>query len=173
MEEITRLVDDSMARHGFAFSVDHRRLSWSPWFRCDSSFSLLLVPSAAGIYTLAEEVVAPGEIASTGGKRMLAVFQIAETEDLCITLSRNFAPRGLLDERMSSGRCFVRFSTVADAECRSAVCKTLNQWLASSAEAATGMAQDFISQDSPTTSQPANAWASATDSGPPTLPSGF
>jgi len=72
MEDLTRLVDDSMARHGFEVAVDHRRLQWSRWFRCESSFSLLLVPSAAGIYTLGEEILAPGEI--HGGKRMLAVF---------------------------------------------------------------------------------------------------
>lgn len=173
MEEITRLVDDSMARYGFGISVDHRRLAWSPWFRCESSFSLLLVPSAAGIYTLAEEVVDPGGIASTGGKRMLAVFQIAETEDLCVTLSRHFAPRNPLSERLSSGRCFVRFSAVSDAVYRQAVCKTLNQWLASSAEAATGMSQDFSSQDSLPATTPTNSWVSATDSGPPSLPTGF
>jgi len=62
MEDLTRLVADSLARHGFEATLDCRRLQWSRWFRCESSFSLLLVPSAAGVYALGEEIVAPGEI---------------------------------------------------------------------------------------------------------------
>jgi hypothetical protein len=174
MEGLTRLVDDSMARHGFDLSVDHRRLLWSRWFRCESSFSLLLVPSAAGIYTLGEEIVAPGEIPSTGGKRMLAVFQIAETEDLCITLSRQFAPRSPLSERLASGRCFVRFATVADATHRQTACKALQHWLATSAEAALGIVKDFATQpEQASLPTPKSSWVTATDSGPPSLPAGF
>lgn len=174
MEDLTRLVDDSMARHGFEVAVDHRRLQWSRWFRCESSFSLLLVPSAAGIYTLGEEILAPGEI--HGGKRMLAVFQISETEDLCVALSRHFSPRSSLRERLSSGRCFVRFTEVKDAPTRQAACKALNQWLASSVETATGMVSDSASQPdlvpAPTSGQ-TKSTAAAGDSGPPSLPSGF
>jgi len=174
MEDLTRLVDDSMARHGFEVAVDHRRLQWSRWFRCESSFSLLLVPSAAGIYTLGEEILAPGEI--HGGKRMLAVFQISETEDLCVALSRHFSPRSPLRERLSSGRCFVRFTEVKDAPTRQAACKTLNQWLASSVETATGMISDSASQPDlvpAPTSRQTESTAAAGDSGPPSLPSGF
>jgi hypothetical protein len=176
MEDLTRLVDDSMARHGFHVPVDHRRLEWSRWFRCESSFSLLLVPSAAGIYTLGEEIIAPGEIPSTGGKRMLAVFQVSETEDLCVALSRHFAPRSPLNERLSSGRCFVRFAQVSDPVARKTASKALNQWLASSAEAAVGMAKDFAPQPDPVSApavQPAKSRMTATDSGPPPLPAGF
>jgi len=174
MEDLTRLVDDSMARHGFEVAVDHRRLQWSRWFRCESSFSLLLVPSTAGIYTLGEEIVAPGEI--HGGKRMLAVFQISETEDLCVALSRHFSPRSPLRERLSSGRCFVRFTEVKDAPTRQAACKALNQWLASSVETATGMVSDSASQPDlvpAPTSRQTKSTAAAGDSGPPSLPSGF
>ena len=175
MEEIARLVDDSMARHGFGISVDHRRLRWSRWFRCESSFSLLMVPSAGGIYTLAEEMVAPGETPVTGGKRILAVFHVAETEDLCFMLSRHLSPRSPLRERLSSGRCFVRFAIVNDAIYRQAVCKTLTQWLASSAEAATGLVRDFASlPDSvPSSDRELRSWVSVDDSGPPSLPTGF
>jgi hypothetical protein len=174
MEEITRLVDDSMARHGFDVLPDHRRLLWSRWFRCESSFSWLTVPSAGGIYTLGEEMVGPGETASTGGKRILAVFQISETDDLCVALSRHFAPDNPLQARISSGRCFVRFTTVADATHRAIACKALNQWLANSAEAATGIVQDLVAQpDPPAASKPATPRMSATDSGPPSLPAGF
>lgn len=176
MEDLTRLVDDSMARHGFHVPVDHRRLKWSGWFRCESSFSLLLVPSVAGIYTLGEEIVAPGEIPATGGKRMLAVFQVSETEDLCVALSRHFAPRSPLNERLSSGRCFVRFAQVTDPVTRKNASQALNQWLASSAEAAVGMAKDVAPQPDPVPApgqRPTPSWGTATDSGPPPLPAGF
>jgi hypothetical protein len=172
MEEITRLVDDSMARHGFDVSLDHRRLLWSRWFRCESSFSLLLVPSNGGIYSLAEEMVAPGEVASTGGKRIVAVFQISETEDLCLALSRHFAPGSPMQERLSSGRCFLRFATVADTAQRKAACNALNQWLLTAAETATGIITDPAVQLAPAT-KPTTPQMSATDSGPPSLPAGF
>jgi hypothetical protein len=171
MEGLTRLVDDSMARHGFDATVDHRRLAWSRWFRCESTFSLLQVPSAAGIYTLGEEIIAPGEI--PGGKRMLAVFQVSETDDLCIALSRHIAPRNPLSERLSSGRCFVRFAQVADLTHRQAACKALNQWLASSAEAATGMVNDFAPQLDSAAATTTKSKVAASDSGPPPLPAGF
>ena len=175
MEGIARLVDDSLARHGFAMSVDYRRLQWTRWFRCESNFSLLLVPSAGGIYTLAEEVVAPGETPVTGGKRILAVFQIAETEDLCVTLSQHFSPRSPLRERLASGCCFLRFATVSDGIYRQGICKTLNQWLSSSAEVATGLVRDFAAMPETTSAGDGELrpWALADDSGPPALPAGF
>ena len=86
MEGLARLVSESLARHGFETPLDHRRLQWSKWFRCESSFSLLLVPGQPGIFALGEEVVAPGELPSAGGKRMLALFQIAEADDLAVAL---------------------------------------------------------------------------------------
>src|SRR2546425_2118201 len=78
MEGLDRLVSESLARYGFTTSVDHRRLRWSKWFRCESSFSLLLVPSKSGLFALGEEMIVPGEIPATGGKRMLALYQISE-----------------------------------------------------------------------------------------------
>jgi len=92
MEGLDRLVSESLARYGFTTSVDHRRLRWSKWFRCESSFSLLLVPSKAGLFALGEEMIAPGEIPATGGKRMLALYQISEAEDLGMALGRLFFP---------------------------------------------------------------------------------
>src|SRR5438445_336128 len=77
MESLTRLVEESMARHGFEPPMDHRRLHWSRWFRCETSFDLLLVPSKPGLFALGEEIVAPGEMPVAGGKRMLAVFDSA------------------------------------------------------------------------------------------------
>lgn len=57
MEGLTRLVSESLVRHGLDRPVDYRRLRWSRWFRCESHHSLLLVPSKAGVFALAEEIV--------------------------------------------------------------------------------------------------------------------
>src|ERR1700681_419337 len=57
MEGLTRLVSESMARHGFDRPLDYRRLHWSRWFRCGSHHSLLFVPSKPGVSALAEEVM--------------------------------------------------------------------------------------------------------------------
>src|SRR5579863_3827575 len=56
MEGLTRLVSESLARHGFDRPLDYRRLHWSRWFRCESHHSLLFVPSKPGIFALAEEI---------------------------------------------------------------------------------------------------------------------
>ena len=57
MEGLTRLVTESLARHGFDRPLDYRRLHWSRWFRCDSHHSLLFVPSKPGVFAIAEEVL--------------------------------------------------------------------------------------------------------------------
>lgn len=57
MEGITRLVSESLARHGFDRPLDYRRLHWSRWFRCESHHSLLFVPSKPGVFAFAEEIM--------------------------------------------------------------------------------------------------------------------
>jgi hypothetical protein len=64
MEGLTRLVSESMARHGFDRPLDYRRLHWSRWFRCESHHSLLFVPSKPGVFALAEEIM---DLAPHGG----------------------------------------------------------------------------------------------------------
>src|ERR1022692_1563324 len=66
MEALTRLVTDSLARHGLDRPVDPRRLQWSRWFRCDSPHSLLVVPSKPGIFALAEEIMDLGSTNTEG-----------------------------------------------------------------------------------------------------------
>ena len=61
MEGLTRLVSESMARHGFDRPLDYRRLHWSRWFRCESPHSLLFVPSKPGVFALAEEILDFGD----------------------------------------------------------------------------------------------------------------
>src|SRR5579884_2868304 len=76
MEGLTRLVAESMARLGLEPAVDHRRLQWSLWFRCESSFDLLLIPAKPGLFAVGEEILAPGELPVASGKRMLAIIQV-------------------------------------------------------------------------------------------------
>src|SRR5450755_3383786 len=57
MEALTRLVSESLARHGFDRPLDYRRLHWSRWFRCESHHSLLFVPSKPGVFAVAEEII--------------------------------------------------------------------------------------------------------------------
>jgi hypothetical protein len=200
MEELVRMVAASMARHGCDTPIDHRRLNWSPWFRCELSLDLLLVPSAPGIFTLAEEVGTLGipqnpsdsevgsltsEAATSGAatsgsptsggttsrafrdvgletlgtsenpvlsakalttrdnaRRMLAVFEIAETEDLGAALVQLFAPGNALRDRLRTGRCFARFTPVIDGDQRQAACAALRKWLHHSPDTeATNVAQ--------------------------------
>ncbi|MGH9530249.1 MAG: hypothetical protein ACRD2S_10075, partial [Terriglobales bacterium] len=81
MEGIAHMVSASLARHGVATQVDHRRLQWSKWSRCESSFSVLLAPSKPGLFALAEEERTAGE------KRILTLFRITEAEDLGMALA--------------------------------------------------------------------------------------
>jgi hypothetical protein len=199
LEAITRLVADSLARHGLDRPVDPRRLQWSRWFRCDSPHSLLVVPSKPGIFALSEEIMdlGPGNsgapsmdreghdreghdfssepalskrsapkgavtptrnspaLAAEGTtdgnhradatRRMLAVLQFSEDDDMAFTLDRMFTCVNPMRARLSSGRCFLRFVVIEDQAQRRSICNALNQWLLSSAEKTTGMTTDFQS----------------------------
>src|ERR1700690_773148 len=141
MESLAHLVAESLVRHGFEATFDHRRLQWSQWFRCQDTFSFLLAPCKPGLFALGEEVMAPGELAVGEGKRMLALFQISEADDLGMALGRLFLPRSPERERLSSGRCFARYVVVEDPTQRRTAYTALQRWIASSAEASTGIAQ--------------------------------
>src|SRR5580700_10155901 len=185
MEALTRLVADSLARHGFDRPVDPRRLQWSRWFRCDSTHSLLVVPSKPGIFALAEDIMDLGTSNSPVGtavlgcraeqsstaqtcgdsrprlsdraqlgraatapgesKRMLAVLQFSEDDDMAFTLDRMFTCANPMRARLASGRCFLRFVVIEDQTQRRNICAALNQWMLSSAEKASGFGMDFQS----------------------------
>jgi hypothetical protein len=196
MEALTRLVADSLARHGLDRPVDPRRLQWSRWFRCDSPRSLLVVPSKPGIFALAEEIAgnvarAPSPatssasdvlgsgildgavlgiptLGSLGGaalqrcdslplrdaalaaevkpvRRMLAVLQFCEDDDMAFVLDRMFTCINPMRARLASGRCFLRFVVIEDLDQRFSICNALNQWMLSSAEKASGIPADFSS----------------------------
>jgi hypothetical protein len=190
VEALTRLVADSLARHGLDRPVDPRRLQWSRWFRCDSPDSLLVVPSKPGIFALAEEVAELGPATSTaqaisdsaerlcgtepldstervGGpalqrcdslplmdaalaaeapiRRMLAVLQFSEDDDMAFVLDRMFISVNPMRTRLASGSCFLRFVVIEDRDQRRSICDALNQWMLSSAEKASGIPTDFSS----------------------------
>ena len=123
---------------------DAVRLDWSRWSRCESSFNLLLTPHQPGIFALAEEVL---DATVSGGKRMLAVLEIAAADDLARTLSNLFAPASALRERLLSGSCFIRYAVVTDAMQRDLIVGQLQQWVSASAEAASGIVQNFSAPD--------------------------
>jgi len=163
MEGLTRLVSESLARHGFDRPLDYRRLKWSRWFRCESPHSLLFVPSQPGVFALAEEVMNldPGNAhvgtaasvvqrslseakgSAPDSSRMLAVTQFFEADDMAFVLDRMLSQQNPMRARLASGRYFVRYVVIEDQTQRRSVTSALNQWIASSTEKATGIASHF------------------------------
>jgi hypothetical protein len=135
MEGLAQLVNDSLARNGMNPPLDHRRLEWSRWFRFDSSVSALLVPAKPGIFALGEEIIAPNETA-TEGKRILALFQISQTDDLGMALGRMFLPGSMLRERLENSTCYARYTVIEDADQRESALVALQKWMQSSSEVA-------------------------------------
>jgi hypothetical protein len=162
MEALTRLVSESLARHGFDRPLDYRRLHWSRWFRCESPHSLLQVPSKPGVFAIAEEIM--GLDVNTGSpesradekpeaasrkpeavRRLLAVTRFMEDEDMAFVLDRMFTRQNPMQARLSSGRYFVRFVVIEDSFQRRSICNALNQWITNSAEKASGIGAHFAS----------------------------
>lgn len=108
-------------------------MNWSRWFHCESSFGLLLVPSQPGIYALAEEVVQP---AGQGSRRMLAVFEVEEADDLSRAMSRLFALGSPWREKMTKTHCYVRYAITASSAERREAATALKTWLSSQRETA-------------------------------------
>jgi hypothetical protein len=163
MESLTRRVSESLARHGFDRPLDYRRLHWSRWFRCESHRSLLSVPSKPGVFAVAEEImsVAHAEALKVGpvdgslkpearsplpeAPRMLAVTKFFEDDDMAFTLDRMLSWQNPMRARLESGRYFIRYVVIEDQAQRRSICSALNQWIASSAEIATGIGTHFAS----------------------------
>jgi hypothetical protein len=78
-------------------------------------------------------------------KRMLAVVQFSEDDNMAYVLDRMFTWVNPMRARLHSGNCFVRFVVVEDQQQRRAICAALNQWMRNSAEKATGLPSDFSS----------------------------
>jgi hypothetical protein len=165
MEALTRLVSESLARHGFDRPVDYRRLKWSRWLRCESHHSLLFVPSKPGVFALAEEIThamtaappvprseASGLVYDDDRKdrppdaapgRALAVTQFLEADDMAFILDRMLSRYNPMRARLVSGRYFVRFVVIEDESQRRNISEALNQWIHSSAEKTAGIGGHF------------------------------
>jgi len=159
MEGLTRLVSESLVRHGLDRPVDYRRLRWSRWFRCESHHSLLQVPSQAGVVAIAEEVMdfadggtAAGHVGTAAlgcptepvpARRMLAVTHFFEDDDMAFVLDRMLTRENPLRPLLNSGRCFLRFVVIEDRFQRRSICQQLVQWLANSSEKASGIGSHF------------------------------
>jgi hypothetical protein len=126
----TKLPPAEAARRRFGVNME---MNWSRWFRCESSFGLLLVPAQPGIFALADEIVQP---AGPYSRRMLAVFEVEETDDLARALSRLFAPASAWRQRLAEGRCYLRYAVAPDAEERRGATTALKNWLNSQREVA-------------------------------------
>jgi hypothetical protein len=108
-------------------------MNWSRWFHCESSFGLLLVPSQPGVFALAEEVVqAVGE----QSRRMLAVFEVAEADDLSRAMSRLFAAGSPWREKMAQAKVYVRYAIAPSIADRRAAATALKNWLSTQREVA-------------------------------------
>ena len=95
-------------------------------------------------------------------KRMLAVLQFSEDDDMAFTLDRMFTRINPMRARLASGRCFLRFVVIEDQAQRRNICNALNQWMLSSVEKATGMSADFSTSLELTTDRVARTPSSAT-----------
>jgi hypothetical protein len=127
MEDLALMVSASLARHGFTTQVDHRRLQWSQWFRCESSLSVLLVPGKPGLFQLAED------------QRTLTLFRLAETEDLGMALARLFLLNTPERDRLSRKPCHVRYAVIEDEDQRHATYRSLQEWMASPSQSSSAM----------------------------------
>jgi hypothetical protein len=161
MEAITRIVSESLARHGFDRPLDYRRLRWSRWFRCESHHSLLVVPSRPGVFAIAEEITpASADVGSENAavqRRMLAVTQFFADDDMAYVLDRMLSVQNPMRTRLLSGRYFVRFVVIEDEAQRRSICNALNQWIAGTGENASGIGAHFAASLEPAETNVARA----------------
>ena len=108
-------------------------MNWSRWFHCESSFGLLLVPSQPGVFALAEEVV---QSVGAQSRRMLAVFEVAEADDLSRALSRLFAAGSQWREKMAEAKVYVRYAIAPSIADRRTAAAALKNWLSAQREVA-------------------------------------
>jgi hypothetical protein len=118
-------------------------MNWSRWFRCESSFELLLVPKQPGIYALAEEIAQP---VGPYSRRMLAVFEVGEAEDLAYALSRLFATSSPWRQRLTEAPCYLRYAVAPELEERRTAATALKNWLESQREVAAHILESQITR---------------------------
>ncbi|HYM76427.1 MAG TPA: hypothetical protein VE377_10660 [Candidatus Dormibacteraeota bacterium] len=80
---------------------------------------------------------------SDSPRRMLAVNQFFEDDDMAFVLDRMLSRENAMRTRLTCGRYFIRYVVIEDQSQRRSICNALNQWIASSAEKATGIGPHF------------------------------
>jgi hypothetical protein len=166
MVDLAQLVNESLLRHGVEAGFDPGRVQWSKWFRLEGSFSVLPAPSKPGLFALAEELFAPGDVTGSG-KRMLALFEVTEADDLGMGLGRLFLPRAPQRERLEGGKCFARYAVIEDGLQRQAAHSAFQTWLSGSAEAASGVAGTVPNSHIPEASPAPGSSNNKARNGPP------
>ena len=128
-------------------------MNWSRWFHCESSFGLLLVPSQPGVFALAEEVVQAG---GAQPRRMLAVFEVSEADDLSRAMSRLFAAGSPWREKMAQAKVYVRYAIAPSIADRRAAATALKNWLSAQREVASQIfeQQKTVGMTEPTATVP-------------------
>jgi hypothetical protein len=116
-------------------------MNWSRWFHCESSFGLLLVPSQPGVFALAEEVV---QSVGPQSRRMLAVFEVAEADDLSRAMSRLFAAGSPWREKMAEAKVYVRYAIAPSIADRRTAAAALKNWLNTQKEVASQVFEQKI-----------------------------
>jgi hypothetical protein len=122
-------------------------MNWSRWFHCESSFGLLLVPSQPGVFALAEEVV---QSVGAQSRRMLAVFEVAEADDLSRALSRLFAAGSPWREKMAEAKVYVRYAIAPSIADRRTAAAALKNWLSAQREVASQIFEQKPFEQKPT-----------------------
>jgi hypothetical protein len=167
MLDLAELVDRSFARHGIEARFDPSRVQWSSWFSVDDRLALLQVPGKAGLFALAEELAAPAAD-GLASKRILALFEISQADDLGLILGRRFLSPG---PRLVGKKYFTRYAVIEDDRQRLSAYLAFRRWVATQKESASGFARSGPEQFTPDAS-PASGSANAssnkeTQNGPP------
>jgi hypothetical protein len=120
-------------------------------FSAASGTSYIAALAAAGVSTEAES----RKPEATSPRRMLAVTQFFEDDDMAFVLDRMLSRNHPMHTRLESGRYFIRYVEIHDPAQRRSICSALNQWIASSSEKATGIGLHFATslELSPATEQ--------------------
>jgi hypothetical protein len=136
MEQLPTIENVNPAAQRLAIEQGEERPHWSSWSRCESSFSLLLVPHKPGVYALAEEVIDAG----SQSRRMLAMFAVTQSDDLARSISQLFMSGHPLRERLGQCRCFVRYAVISDPAQRQSIAQALERWLLQASDRAAELA---------------------------------
>jgi len=120
---------------------------------------LLLVPSQPGVFALAEEVV---QAVGAQSRRMLAVFEVAEADDLSRAMSRLFAAGSPWREKMAEAKVYVRYAIAPSIADRRTATAALKNWLSAQREVASQIFEQKIFEKTPTTADPTVAAAGGT-----------